>query len=51
MTGVVVIDSNLLVLLVVGTASRDYVAKHKNTKENFDVDDFELLGLILAEFS
>ena len=29
MTGVVVVDANILVLLVVGSASKEYIAKHK----------------------
>jgi len=50
MTGVVVVDANLLVLLVVGSASRDYITKHKRLQD-YIVFDFELLGLIIAEFS
>jgi hypothetical protein len=50
MTGVVVIDSNLTVLLVVGSASKDYIAKHKRLQE-YSVDDFELLGMLIAQFS
>jgi hypothetical protein len=38
----VAVDSNLLLLLVVGMTSRDYVDKHKRLKE-FTVDDFDLL--------
>jgi hypothetical protein len=50
MTGVVVVDSNLMVLLVVGSASKEYIAKHK-CLQHYSVDDFELLGLLIAEFS
>jgi predicted nucleic acid-binding protein len=50
MTGVVVVDANLLVLLVVGSASKDYIAKHRRL-QGYTVYDFELLGLILTEFS
>lgn len=50
MTGVVVVDANLLVLLVVGSASKDYIAKHRRLRD-YTVDDFELLGLIISEFS
>jgi hypothetical protein len=50
MKGVVVVDTNLLVLLVVGAASRDYISKHKRLG-GFTVDDFDLVGLILAQFS
>ena len=38
----VAIDSNLLLLLIVGSASRDYIAKHKRLK-SFDSSDFDLL--------
>jgi predicted nucleic acid-binding protein len=50
MKGVVVVDTNLLVLLVVGSASRNYIAMHKRLAE-YTADDFDMLGLILAEFS
>jgi hypothetical protein len=50
MTGVVVVDANLLVLLVVGSASKDYIAKHRRLK-GYTVDDFKLLGLIISGFS
>ncbi|WP_157272165.1 PIN domain-containing protein [Azohydromonas aeria] len=43
MTGIsVAIDSNLLLLFVVGSASRGYIARHKRLKA-FDVADFDLL--------
>lgn len=50
MTGVAIVDANLTVLLVVGSASRDYIAKHKRLKD-YTVYDFEMLGLVIAEFS
>jgi predicted nucleic acid-binding protein len=50
MKGVAVVDTNLLVLLVVGSASRRYIARHKRLSE-YSVDDFDMLGLILSEFS
>ena len=50
MAGVVVVDANLLTLLVVGTASEEYVSKHKRLQD-YSTDDFKLLGLIIAEFS
>lgn len=37
-----IIDSNLLVLFVVGTASRDYIAKHKRLNE-FTETDYDIL--------
>ncbi len=50
MRGVVVVDANLLVLLVVGTASKEYIARHKRLTD-YTAEDFELLGLILSDFS
>jgi hypothetical protein len=50
MNGVVVIDTNLLLLYIVGLASPDYISKHKRLNA-YSVDDFELLGLIIASFS
>jgi len=47
---VVVVDTNLLLLLVVGSASRTYIARHKRL-QGYTADDFELVGLIVAEFS
>lgn len=38
----ILLDTNLLVLYVVGTASREYIPKHKRLKE-FTVDDYDLL--------
>lgn len=51
MTGPVLIDTNILVLLAVGTASRSYIAGHKKTADDFTAADFDLVGLIIAEFS
>lgn len=51
MTGVVVVDANLMVLLVVGAASKNYIARHKRLRNHYTVYDFELLGLLVAEFS
>jgi hypothetical protein len=51
MTGVVVVDANLLVLLVAGSASTPYIAKHKRLRDDYTIEDFELLGLIIAKFS
>ena len=36
------IDSNLLVLLIVGTVALDYVGRHRRTKK-YDADDYNLL--------
>lgn len=43
----VILDTNLMVLLVVGSASRDYVSKHKRT-QTYTIEDFSLLTRILA---
>jgi hypothetical protein len=51
MKGVVVIDTNLLLLLIVGLASPHYILKHKRVEPHFTPDDFEMLGLKIAEFS
>jgi hypothetical protein len=50
MTGVVVVDANLTVLLVVGSASRSFISKHKRL-QGYTTDDFELLGWLIAQFS
>lgn len=48
MTGIAVaVDSNLMLLLVVGLASRDFIAKHKRLQA-FTADDFDLLLSELA---
>jgi hypothetical protein len=51
MTGVVVIDTNLLVLLVVGSASRNYIDKHKRLAGDYSTDDFDLLSELIGRFS
>jgi hypothetical protein len=48
MTGVVVVDTNLPVLLVVGSASKEYIAMPKCLQHDYSVDDFELLGILIA---
>jgi hypothetical protein len=50
MTGAVIVDANLTLLLVVGSASPGYIAKHKRLR-GYSISDFELLGLVIAEFS
>lgn len=44
----IAIDTNLLVLLVTGLASPDYIRKHKNLRQ-FAVGDYEMLDALLAE--
>jgi hypothetical protein len=50
MKGVLDVDTNLVVLLVVGSASSSYISRHKRLGE-YAVDDFEMLGLILLGLS
>jgi hypothetical protein len=50
MTGVVVIDANLTVLLVVGSASKGYISMHRRLQD-YTEDDFDMLGLLIAQFS
>ena len=49
----ILIDTQLLVLLVVGLASRDYIGKHKNLNgpTGYSVGDFELLLGIVSRAS
>ncbi len=49
MNGVVVLDANLLVLLVVGSASRDYIGRHKRL-DQYSTEDFDLLVGIIGQF-
>jgi hypothetical protein len=51
MSGIVVVDTNLLLLLVVGLASRDYIPKHDRLRKDYTSDHYDLLELILAEYS
>jgi hypothetical protein len=50
MSGVVVIDTNLMVLLVVGTASRNYIAKHKRLKD-YTTYHFDCLCAAIGPYS
>jgi hypothetical protein len=50
MNNSVVVDSNLLLLLIVETASREYIAKHKKLAEYSD-GDLDLLTLLITQFS
>lgn len=47
-TSEVVIDANLLVLLIVGSVRRDWVARHKRLN-GFSVEDYDLLVELLAD--
>jgi hypothetical protein len=51
MNSAVIIDTNLLSLLVVGAASRDYIALHKRLQSDFSLTEYELLVELIALFS
>ena len=46
----VLLDANLLILLIVGTADRTYIGKHKRLRD-YAEDDFNLLLRIIAPMS
>jgi hypothetical protein len=46
-TRIIILDANLLLLLVVGATSRDYIAKHRRLSAYTEAD-FDLLGKVLA---
>lgn len=44
--GPILLDTNLLLLFVVGTASRDYISKHKRLTQ-FTVEDYDTLVKVI----
>jgi hypothetical protein len=50
MRGVAVVDANLLVLLVVGSASTELIAKHKRLSGDYNIDHFDFLRLLIGQF-
>ncbi len=50
MNDIVIIDSNLLLLLVVGSASISYIGKHDRLR-GYSQTEFETLGKLVSEFS
>lgn len=46
----VILDANLLLLLIVGTADRGYIRKHKRL-QSYAEADFDLLGQLIAPMS
>ncbi|RWX48702.1 hypothetical protein VT99_10641, partial [Candidatus Electrothrix marina] len=44
------IDTNLLVLFIVGTAAKEYIAKHKKLTA-FTVEDYDILVRIVSDAS
>jgi|GEM_PF-5617903 hypothetical protein len=47
----VLLDSNLLLLLIVGTVSLDYLSKHKNLRNQYTADDYKILIIQLEDYS
>jgi rRNA-processing protein FCF1 len=45
----VAVDTNLLLLLIVGKSDRRYIKSHKKTK-SYNLDDFDLLLRILSKY-
>ena len=50
MTAPVLVDTNLLVLLIVGSASRNYISAHKRL-DGYSEHDFDLLCEVISQFS
>lgn len=50
MKGAALLDTNLLVLLIVGSASRSYIAQHTRL-DSYTDDDFDLLVELVGSFS
>lgn len=47
----VLVDSNLLLLLVVGSANREYIRAHKRLSDHYDESDFDILVGLIEMFS
>lgn len=45
----VILDTNLLVLLVVGMTNRAFIGKHKRTRA-YTEEDYDLLCLLLEQY-
>jgi len=45
----IILDSNLLVLLIVGLTDPNLISKHKRTK-SYEKEDFDLLAKILSKY-
>lgn len=50
MSGPIIIDTNLLLLLVVGSARKSYISMHKRLKR-YGIDDFNLVVELVGEYS
>ena len=50
MNGLAVIDTNLLALLVIGSASKDYISSHKRINSDFTTEHFDNLVYVLGAF-
>jgi hypothetical protein len=49
MPGPIILDTNLLVLLIIGLTSEEYIVKHKNTN-TYSVEEFRLLKSVLSNY-
>lgn len=47
----VLVDTNILLLLMVGAADREAIARFKRTKQRFSPDDFDIATGFLRQFS
>jgi hypothetical protein len=45
---IIILDAHLLLLLIVGTASRDYIAMHRRLRAYTDSDFTLLTGMLTA---
>ena len=51
MKSTVVIDTNLLLLFIVGTTDKAYIGMHKRLKSDYTEHDFLLLVVLISQFS
>lgn len=51
MPGPIIIDTNLLLLLIVGAADPSYIAMHKRLRSDYTVHDFEQVAQIVGGYS
>ncbi len=47
----VILDTNILLLLVIGTVARDHIERFRRTRDRFEREDFDLLSDSLRHFS
>ena len=51
MNNPVVLDTNLLMLLIVGATSRDYISIHKRLSSDFTETEYEILVDLIGVYS